>query len=247
MAFFQKTIESTSLGMDIGICVQVPDFDEKFPVVYMQHGLGDDQNTPWERSRLMPLAEEHPLIVVTADAKGSWFVNDERSGKLLWEDFFVYELPVYIEENFPAIASREGRGQCGFSMGGYGAMLYGLKHPDRFAAVSTHSGSFIFGHEYRKDRPERAAFMEAVAPPGGKYDLFRIVEELKAQAGPLPAIRCDIGEGDHLLEQNRRFHAHLKANGIAHVYKENSGSHHWSYVDEHLSESLKFFSEKLSV
>jgi S-formylglutathione hydrolase FrmB len=247
MSFYQRTIESSSLDMDIDICIQVPDFDEKFPVVYFQHGLGDNQTTPWERSRLLPLAEEHALIVVTADAKESWFVNDERTKSMLWENFFVFELPEYIESNFPAAPARESRGQCGFSMGGYGAMLYGLKHPDRFAAVSTHCGSFVFGHEYRKDRPGRAQFMKAVAPPGGEYDLFRLADELHSLSVSAPVIRMDIGRNDRLLEQNRRFHAHLNKNGITHSYMENSGSHQWSYVDQHLSESLEFFSESLFV
>jgi S-formylglutathione hydrolase FrmB len=248
MAFFQKTIESKSLGLDIGLCVQVPDFEaDIFPTVYLQHGLGDDHNTPWEKSRLLPLAEDHDLIIVTADAKSSWFVNDERSGKLMWEDFFVFELPEYIEKNFPAASSREGRGQCGFSMGGYGAMLYTMKHPDRFSAVSTHCGSFAFGHEYRKDRPERAAFMEAVAPPGGEYDLFRLAEKLKNNPAPFPVVRMDIGDQDHLLDQNRHFHAHLDENLVKHEYKEHKGSHLWSYVDAHLAESLAFFSASLRV
>ncbi|MBI9105785.1 MAG: hypothetical protein JEZ04_03515 [Spirochaetales bacterium] len=247
MAFYQKTIESKALGLDIAVCIQVPDFDEIFPVVYLQHGLGDNQNTPWERSRLLPLAEEHALIVVTADAKDSWFVNDERSGHLLWEDFFAFELPAYIEANFPAVPSRKGRGQCGFSMGGYGAMMLALKHPDRFAAVSTHSGSFIFGHEYRADRPERAEFMKDVAPPGGVYDLFTIIEKQKEAGTSIPAIRFDVGDKDHLLEQNRRFHKHLEENEISHEYIENIGSHHWSYVDQHLEESLQFFTDNLSV
>jgi len=220
---------------------------ESFPVVYLQHGLGDDQNTPWERTHLLPLAEEHPLIIVTSDAKSSWFVNDERSSKLLWEDFFAFELPEYIENNFPAAKSGNSRGQCGFSMGGYGAMMLALKHPDRFSAVSTHSGSFLFGHEYRKDRPERAEFMSAVAPPGGDYDLFRLTAEAGKTGRLIPDIRFDVGDKDHLLEQNRRFHAHLEQYQVLHDYKENKGSHLWSYVDQHIDESLAFFSAKLTV
>ena len=113
------------------------------------------------------------------DAGESWYCNDPRPGGFAWEDHLAVEVVDYIDANFPTIAAREGRGHAGFSMGGYGAMMLGLRHPDRFSVVSTVAGSFLFGHALRPDRPERSAFMQAVAPPGGKYDLWEVVKTLR--------------------------------------------------------------------
>ncbi len=247
MGLIKRTLVSEKLGCNNNIQVWVPDTGkEQYPTVYLQHGLGDDEQVPWKRTGLAEYAREYELIIVTADAERSWFVNDRRDGSL-WEDYFTYELPSYIEENFPAAPKAESRGQCGFSMGGYGAMMYTLLHTERFSAVSTHSGSFTFGHEFREDRPERTEFMKAVAPPGGRYDIFALLENYPGFRQNVPAIRFDVGNRDHLLGQNRRFHAYLEENGIKHSYAENTGSHLWSYVDEQLHKSLRFFSDKLIV
>ena len=252
MSIIERTIDSKKLGRANNVKLWVPDTGEKlYPTVYLQHGLGDDEQVPWKRSNLELYAKDYGLIIVTADAKRSWFVNDgrgsESTGGCLWEDYFCYELPSYIEDNFPAAPKAESRGQCGFSMGGYGAMMYTLLHPNRFTAVSAHSGSFTFAHEFREDRPERTEFMKAVAAPGSRYDIFALLDNFPDFTKDVPAIRFDVGDRDHLLEQNRRFHAFLEENCIEHSYIENSGAHQWSYVDSHLRESLKFFSDRLTI
>ena len=133
-------------------------------------------------------ASKHELIVVTPDAGESWFCNDPRPGGLAWEDHIAVEVVDYVDANFPTIADRTGRGMAGFSMGGYGAMILSFLHPDRFSAVCTQAGSFAFGHELRPDRPQRSQFMLAVAPPGGKYDLYPLAVgaavRLKPECGP---------------------------------------------------------------
>ncbi|MDC7227280.1 MAG: alpha/beta hydrolase-fold protein [Spirochaetales bacterium] len=253
MATIKCRVNSIKLGKGNNIRVFVPESGRvKYPAVYMQHGLGDDETTAWTHSDLEAYASEADIIVVTADAEASWFCNDfrngeEGSGGILWEDYFAYELPSYIEENFPAVSSAAGRGQCGFSMGGYGAMMLTLLHPERFTAVSAHSGSFMFGHEYRKNRPERAEFMKVVAPPGGRYDLFTLHEQSFVKDARMPAIRFDVGDHDHLLEHGRRFNHYLEENNVPHQYIEAEGSHLWSYVDKQLSDSFKFFADKLSI
>ena len=246
MALIERTVKSEALGRSNNVRLFVPDSGNSlFPVIYFHHGLGSNGSTPWEKTGLPVIAEDYRMIIVTSDAEDSWFVNDITTG-CMWENYFSTELPDYIEREFPAAPGRKARGQCGFSMGGYGAMMLTLLNPDRFSAVSTHSGSFVFGHEYRKDRPERAVYMKAVAPPGGRYDLFRHVSEYPWTKDNLPAIRMDIGRDDYLIEQDRRFHQCLNENGIDHYYAENSGTHSWGYVDEHLKDSLDFFAEKLS-
>ena len=253
MAVLERVIDSDCLGRSNKLRLFVPESGKTgYSTVYLQHGLGDDESTPWTRTKLEQYASEYELIVVTSDAGASWFCNDIRpeSGRRegrRWEDYFAFELPEYVESNFPAAPVRSARGQCGFSMGGYGAMMLALLHPDRFGAVSTHSGSFVFGHEYRKDRPERAVYMKAVAPPGGRYDLFARIEKSAADGKVgMPALRMDVGDRDHLLEQNRKFHSHLISSSVEHLYFENKGEHTWSYVDAHLQESLSFFSNELS-
>jgi enterochelin esterase-like enzyme len=63
----------------------------------------------------------------------SWYVNSPVTGN--WEDFMFQELVPYIDANFKTLASRDARGICGDFIGGYGAIRFGMQHPDVFGSV----------------------------------------------------------------------------------------------------------------
>ena len=248
MTMTLRTVEfdSALMGRTVSMNVVAPEDDGKsYPVVYFHHGLGDTFEAAAERCEVERLASERDLIVVMPDAGESWYCNDPREGGLPWEDHLAIEVVDFIDTNFPTIQGPSGRGQTGFSMGGYGAMVLAMLHPDRFGAVASRAGSFAFGHELRPDRPERSAFMQAVAPPAGRYDLFVLSEKL-AREGTELAIRFDVGLHDHLLDANRRFHTHLEEIGLAHEYEEKEGFHRWAWVNEHLAETLDYLKANLS-
>ena len=63
----------------------------------------------------------------------SWYVNSPVTGN--WEDFMVRELVPYIDTNFRTLASRDSRAIAGDFMGGYGAIRFGMTHPEIFGTV----------------------------------------------------------------------------------------------------------------
>jgi enterochelin esterase-like enzyme len=77
------------------------------------------------------------FIVVSVDMNTplgcSWYVNSPVTGN--WEDFMVQELVPYIDGNFQTLARRDSRGIAGDFMGGYGAIRFGMRHPDVFGSV----------------------------------------------------------------------------------------------------------------
>jgi S-formylglutathione hydrolase FrmB len=52
-----------------------------------------------------------------------------------WEGYVAEDLVAYMDRNYRTLAARESRGLAGHSMGGYGTMRIGMKHPDVFAAL----------------------------------------------------------------------------------------------------------------
>jgi endo-1,4-beta-xylanase len=52
------------------------------------------------------------------------------------ESVIIKDLIPHIDSPYRTIASREGRGIEGFSMGGFGAAHLGFKHPEMFAVIS---------------------------------------------------------------------------------------------------------------
>jgi len=247
MAVETVEFESEALRGPVKMNVLVPTTGKaRYPVVYIQHGLGDTYATYFANTDLETFAAEFDLIVVTPEGGQAWYCNDPREDGLAWEDHVAREVVEYVDANYPTIATRPGRGMAGFSMGGYGAMMLALKHADRFTAVCAQSGSFAFGHELRPDRPQRSAFMQAVAPPGGQYDLFTITEKLAAAGGTDMAIRFVVGTRDHLLDVNRAFHAHLTGLALVHEYEEVEGGHEWTTVNRQLPATLSFIASHLA-
>jgi S-formylglutathione hydrolase FrmB len=116
-------------------------------------------------------------------------------------------------------------------------MKMGLKYPELFGSVASHSGALDI----------KAVLAGGIAPgifpvpPGPDDDCFA----LAARVGKKPAIRFDCGVDDFLIEDNRPFHAHLQALGIPHTYAEYPGAHSWEYWDEHVVEALAFHVEQM--
>ena len=63
----------------------------------------------------------------------SWYVNSSATGH--WEDFMIQELVPYIDANFKTLRNRDSRGIAGIFIGGYGAIRFGMCHPDVFGSV----------------------------------------------------------------------------------------------------------------
>lgn len=119
-----------------------------YPVVYYLHGFTDNDaqwygfrkhwiNLPVILDSAFVNAEADEMIFVTPDAytryQGSWYSNSITTGN--WEDFVSKELVSYIDSHYRTIAKAESRGLAGHSMGGYGTMRIGQKHPEIFSSI----------------------------------------------------------------------------------------------------------------
>jgi len=245
MAFLQVHFSGAAANKACGMNVILPEAGEgPFPVLYLLHGYSDDHTVWCRRTRIEWYVREMPLIVVMPDGLHSFYCNDPRPGGFAGEDHIIRDVVGFVERAFPALPARDGRALAGLSMGGYGAMMLGLRHPEMFCAISSHSSAFAFAHEPISQR--EAINNYAAALPEGQYDCF-VLAEKAAQVGGSPAIRFDCGTEDGLLAANRDFHAHLEAIGLAHEYAEFPGFHSWPYWDEHVRETLTFVGEHLQI
>jgi hypothetical protein len=63
----------------------------------------------------------------------SWYVNSPVTGN--WEDFMIREVVPYVDAHFRTLPGRDSRGILGDFMGGYGAIRFGMTHPEIFGTV----------------------------------------------------------------------------------------------------------------
>ena len=135
----------------------------RYPTLYLLHGGGNNLEG-WTRFLgVSSYALLYDMIVVMPDAGNSLYVNwartdDDRTDA--WEDYIVRDVIGHVEANYPALSRREGRAITGYSMGGFGALSLGLRHPQFFISVGSHSGSIASARSaaerLRKGEPARA-------------------------------------------------------------------------------------------
>ncbi len=143
---------------DVFVSVYLPESyssqtSRRYPVVYFLHGFTDSdekwmgQTKHWihlpailDREFAAPDAREFIVVMPNGFTRygGSMYSNSVTTGN--WEDYIVSELVPYIDQHYRTIARVESRGLAGHSMGGYGAMRLGLRHPETFSSFYVLSG-----------------------------------------------------------------------------------------------------------
>ena len=122
-----------SLGKFRRVAVMTPQSFEpayRYPVLYLLHGY-DGNHTDWtRRTKLSEYVRGVQLIIVMPDGENSWYVNSPTDPTMKYEDFLTRDLPAYIRGRYSIDTTRQAI--AGLSMGGYGAIMLTLRHPDMF-------------------------------------------------------------------------------------------------------------------
>lgn len=141
---------STSLKEKRNVTLYLPEtyFQENdihYPVIYFLHGWGGNHNSLNDRlewlNYLLGTEMIQPTIIVCADNSDEPFgsgvyVNSSLTGN--FEDYNINDLIPWVESKFRAISHRNARGMLGQSLGGFGALRYGILHKDMVRAVASH-------------------------------------------------------------------------------------------------------------
>lgn len=185
----------TSCNMDDPHTHSLP---EKFPVVYLLHGMGNDYMV-WHRyTSVDRYAEEQRIALVTFSVGNKAYMNDDMGDN--YYDFLNRELPEFIETYFPVSNRPEDRYIAGLSMGGYGALLHGIENPERYSAIGALSPA-VFTKEDMKDKKIK----------GPQWvDLYAAVEKAVAEGKKLPDLFLSIGDKDFLYRHVKKFHRFIE-------------------------------------
>ena len=116
---------------------------------------GFGESVPQRIDRLIADGKMGPVVAVFPDCftsmGGNQYINSSALGR--WEDFLLEEVIPAVQEKFVVLDDPAGRAVLGKSSGGYGAMVQGLLHGDRWGAVACHSGDIAFDLIYCRDLP----------------------------------------------------------------------------------------------
>jgi len=274
-----------------------PDDARRYPVLYYLHGLGGDE-TNWltggkldaaadalalEAIVVMPDGDNHFYIdsaldttydACLKDGQGLYLATQPRDKTCVrasrYETYVVRDLIGWVDRTYKTIARREARGIAGLSMGGFGALALGMRHPELFAAVASHSGLITPLYKgpfpYEKGKVELHDSIASVTTMlklvgslgtwtagvfGNDLAVWRAYDPTVLAAKLAPGtlqLYLDCGTEDEFLFNHSVAYLHdlLLDRGIAHEYYLGPGHHSFAFWRERVPHSLAFFRDRLA-
>jgi S-formylglutathione hydrolase FrmB len=218
----------------------------RYPVLYLLHGLMGHYNDWVARTNIADYAAGYRLIIVMPEGNDSWYIDK-------YESYILQELIPDVQQRYRTIEARYGRAITGLSMGGYGAIKFGLKSPATFVFAASMSGAFGVTRLADKEIPDSwRESMKHFGAAGNETrtanDLFEILRKLTAaRVAALPYFYFDCGTEDSplIFPYNRELAALMFDKKIPHEFRELPGDHSWAYWDRQVQEVLKIAADKM--
>ena len=211
---FQSKLINTTLPYNV---IVPPDYDTskttRYPVLYLLHGFSGHYSDWVSRSNVADYASDYRMIVVMPEGNDSWYTDSVTITTDKYETYILNELIPDVQQRYRTIEARYGRSIAGLSMGGYGAIKFGLKSPATFVFAASMSGAFMVTRVTEKEVGERLSDSLKLFGPFGSEtraanDLFAIIEKLP----PARMVLCLISTSTAALKMYCRCSYHPIAN-----------------------------------
>lgn len=217
------------------------DSKESYPVFYLLHGMGGDENAWSELGRaaqildnLIAQGKAKPMIVVMTNGNASQeAAPGETSAGLLppttqlpktMEGSFETSFPEvvdFIDSHYRTIPQKSARAIAGLSMGGFHSLHISKEYPDMFDYVGLFSAAIM---------PNKGVRSPIYSDFEGK---------LKKQFDKKPALYwIAIGNKDFLYDANNQFRKILDSNNYPYEYFETGDGHIWKNWRIYLTEFI---------
>ena len=213
--------------------------NDSYPVVYIQHGGGEDHRGWIEQGRtaeimdnLIHAGKAVPMIVVSSNSN-----VQSRSGGMgggySWQGMQTFRSEIidniipFVEKNYRVKKDRKYRAMCGLSMGGGQSFYIGLRSPEVFANVGVFStGMFggISGAQNIDLENEVPGILTETDKFNSNFDVFFIT--------------C--GEQDPRIQHTRNIVAKMQDAGVKVKFNSYPGDHEWQVWRKSLHEFAQY-------
>lgn len=217
----------------------------KYPVLYLLHGMGGDEEAWVATGRVQEIMDNliaegkaEPMIVVMTNGCTKHVAAPGYSEEGMFSPYMSGSMDGSFEAMFPAIvkwvdsryrtvAKPEKRAIAGLSMGGFHAMQISKHYPKMFDYVGLFSAAIFRG----QSGVEMYEELEQ-----------RLVEQFEHE----PQLYwIAIGSDDFLYQENVEYRALLDRLGCDYIYRESSGGHEWRNWRIYLAEFAEMLFKKL--
>lgn len=210
--------DSTTVGIKRKARVYTPpgySADEKYPVLYLLHGIGGDENE-WVRGGAPNVILDNlyadknavPMIIVMPNGRAARDVTArdpiprQSPAFAAFEKDLLTDLIPFIEKTYSVKAERESRALAGLSMGGGQSLNFGLHNLDTFAWVGGFSSA------------------PNTKPPG------ELIQDPADASKKLKLLYVSCGDKDGLLRISQGVHSMLEEKKVPHLYHVIPGGGH---------------------
>jgi len=239
----KRWYNSPLLNMTRRITIYTPpgyeDTSDKYPVLYLLHGIGGDEESWMSLGRASQILDNliaegraQPMIMVMPNghvSKGAapgesdagfykpvLSDSDAFNGKM--EESFK-DIIRFVESNYRVIADKGHRAIAGLSMGGFQALCISANYSDTFDYIGLFSPAMLL---------EKTC----------KFPIYRDLDsKLQMQAKQCVKVYwIGIGKSDPLYKTVLEYRNHLDKLNINFVYRETNGGHTWTNWRNYLAE-----------
>src|SRR5688500_2819125 len=149
-------LDSKLMGRKMPFLVVTPgrystDTAARFPVIYLLHGLTGSHKNWVEKTKLLQYVANSGFIVVTPEGGNGWYTDSIATPNDKYESYIIKELVPDVDKKFRTLPDRQNRVIAGLSMGGYGAIKFGLKYSEIFSMAGSFSGALGAASFYEKN------------------------------------------------------------------------------------------------
>ena len=204
------------------------------PLLVFLHGRGSDgedsNNVSAFYAALRRMGSRAPDVVMPNGADHSYW-HDRADGR--WDAYMMNEvIPIAISHLH---ANPHRIAIAGISMGGFGALAIGRRHPGRFCAVAGHSPALW------QTGGETAAGAFDDADDFARNDLVALAARHPSPWGQGTKLWLDAGTGDPFDPGDKAFVAALRAAGTPIAVHRWPGVHNAQYWHRHYIDYLRFY------
>lgn len=213
--------------------------NKKYPVLYLLHGAGGDENSWTALGRAVQILDnliatgkvkEMIVVMTNGNPWQSASPNEEpknnnpekpdvaQMGAMRFEKSLVADVIPFVEKHFRTYTDRGNRAIAGFSMGGLQTQHITNNNPNLFAYISVMSMGLMDDKRF------------------GVYNKEEHVQQIKALAKANPKFYwLGIGKEDFLFSAANKLRKFYDEEGFKYEYYENEGGHTWSNWSHYLT------------